>query len=47
MCITRGQRSTEQPDHVGFVGCGKDFETYSKGNENPSEGFREMGILAC
>lgn len=26
---------------------GKDFETYSKGNENLSEGLREMGISAC
>ena len=30
--MTRGQGSKEQSDHVGFVGHGKDFETYSKGN---------------
>lgn len=45
--MTRGQGSKEQSDHVGFVGHGKDFETYSKGNENLSEGLREMSIPAC
>lgn len=45
--MTRRQRSKEQPDHVGFVGHGKDFETYSQGNENLSEGLSKMYISAC
>ena len=45
--MTRCQRSEEQPDHVGFVVHGKDFETYSQGSENLSEGLRKMDISAC